>query len=127
MLAAMQLATTLRALPTSQWEILGAAEARKVQFSAPSLELIRRKQFGSAAPPDGEMEALIMNLQASVAGDTIFNECELHATIHSWFVNGEVTDLASLNARVYEELFLTPDSDPWLGLKQPTVFTAIAN
>jgi len=127
MLAAMQLATTLRALPTSDWEILGAYEAENVQFSAPSLALIQRKQFGSAAPSLGEMEALVQNLQSSVAGDTIFNECELHKTIHSWFANGEVTDLASLNARVYEELFLTPDSDPWLGLKQPTVFTAIAN
>lgn len=127
MLSAMQLATTLRALPTSGWEIIGAYEAETVQFSKPSIELIRRKQFGSAAPAHGAMEALIMNLQASVAGDTIFNECELHKMIHSWFVNGEVTDLASLNARVYEELFLTPDSDPWLGLKQPTVFTAIAN
>jgi len=127
MLASMQLATTLRALPTSQWEILGAYEAEKVQFSAPSLELIRRKQFGNAEPARGEMEALVQNLQASVAGDTIFNECELHAAIHGWFAKGEVTDLASLNARVYEELFLTPDSDPWLGLKQPTVFTAIGN
>lgn len=127
MLAAMQLATTLRALPTSSWELLGAYEAETVRFSEPSLQLIQRKQFGTALPPDGEMEALILNLQASVAGDTIFNECELHATIHRWFAGGEVTDLASLNARVYEELFLTPDSDPWLGLKQPTVFTAIAN
>jgi hypothetical protein len=126
MLAAMQLATTLRALPTSQWEILGAYEAETVQFSQPSLDLIRRKQFGSAAPASGEMEALIQNLQASVAGDTIFNECELHAAIHGWFARGEVTDLASLNTRVYEELFLTPESDPWLGLKSPTIFTGIA-
>ena len=31
-----------------------------------------------------------------------------------------------LNARVYSELFLTPRSDPWLGLVSPDAFTGIA-
>jgi len=126
-LASMQLARTLRAVPPSDWAFIGAFEAESVQFSRGALDLIRQKQFGAAEPKRGEMEALIENLKVSVAGDTLFNECELHATIHSWFAKGEVTDLESLNARVYEELFLTPDSDPWLGLKPPTIFTAIAN
>jgi hypothetical protein len=125
LLASMQLAQSLRALPPSDWEYIGLFEARQVQFSRPAIDLIRQKQFGTAKPKRGELEALIENLQASVAGDTIFNECELHAAIHGWFARGEVTDLASLNTRVYEELFLTPESDPWLGLKSPTIFTAI--
>jgi hypothetical protein len=32
-----------------------------------------------------------------------------------------------LNERVYTELFLTPSSDPWLGLAPPDVYTAIEN
>lgn len=130
-LASMQMAATLRSLPPSDWAVIGAMEADTVQFSPGAIALIQRKQFGTKEPnPYGlnfELDALLENLKASVAGDTIFNECELHAAIHNWFVKGEVTDLASLNSRVYEELFLTPDSDPWLGLQQPTIFTAIAN
>jgi hypothetical protein len=33
--------------------------------------------------------------------------------------------LADFNARVYRDLFLTPASDPWLGLQDPTVWDAI--
>jgi hypothetical protein len=126
-LAAMKLAATLRSVQPSDWETIGAYEAETVQFSKAAIALIRQKQFGDARPPMGELEALLMNLRSSVAADTIFNECELHATIHSWFARGEVSDLASLNTRVYDELFLTPESDPWLGLKPPTVFSAISN
>jgi hypothetical protein len=31
-----------------------------------------------------------------------------------------------LNERVYAELFLTPSSDPWLGLKPDDVFTGLS-
>jgi hypothetical protein len=30
-----------------------------------------------------------------------------------------------LNERVYAQLFLTPGSDPWLGLLSPDVYTAL--
>ncbi|PYQ25487.1 MAG: hypothetical protein DMF56_27455 [Acidobacteria bacterium] len=127
-LAAMKLAATLRSVQPTEWETIGAYEAETVRFSPAAIELIRKKQFGDdAQPPRGAMEALLMNLKSSVAADTIFNECELHAAVHSWFVRGEVPDLASLSKRVYDELFLTPDSDPWLGLKSPTIFNAISN
>jgi len=126
LLASMQFAATLRSLAPSDWTRVAAYEAGNVQFSVAALQLIQRKQFGGAEPKAGEMEALLMNLRNSVAADTIFNECELHAAIHGWFARGEVTDLASLNTRVYDELFLTPESDPWLGLKSPTIFTGIA-
>jgi len=126
-LASMKTAATLRSLQPSDWEFIGAFEAENVQFSPAAVALIRHKQFGDTPAQPGEMEALLQNLKSSVAADTIFNECELHATVHSWFARNEVKDLDSLNSRVYEELFLTPESDPWLGLKSPTIFTAIAN
>ena len=36
-------------------------------------------------------------------------------------------DLEALNDRVYAELFLTPKSDPWLGLVAPNTYTALPN
>ena len=67
------------------------------------------------------------SLRRSVATDTVFNDVQLHRRIHEWFAAGEVEDLASLNERVYAELFLTPSDDPWLGLNPSSVFTAIEN
>lgn len=125
LLASMQFAASMRAIDPADWEIVGRLEAGNVTFSRAALQLIRKKQFGDAEPQPGALDALITNLQNSVAADTIFNECALHAEIHSWFATGQVADLASLNTRIYDELFLTPESDPWLGLKQPTIFTAI--
>ena len=116
---------TLRSVTQSGWERIGYAESASVEFSPAAIELIKRKQFGSEEA--WQLPGLIEQLKQNVAADTIFNECELHADVHTWFVRGDIFDLAEINSRVYEELFLTPESDPWLGLKQPTIFTAISN
>lgn len=96
------------------------AEAGKdaVQFSDRTLELMRTKQDITAEVLD--------TLKRTVASDTAFNEYDLHRRAHEWFVQGEVSDLHSLNERVYDELFLTPSSDPWLGLQPNSVFFGIA-
>ena len=52
------------------------------------------------------------NLQRSIAEDSVRNEYWLHAQIHDWFTQGIAPhDLAQLNAKVYAELFLMPESD----------------
>jgi uncharacterized protein (DUF2336 family) len=91
----------------------------EVAFSEESLALM-----GSKQPLTDELMA---NLRRSVAIDSIFNDVDLHRRIHEWFAAGEVEDLASLNERVYAELFLTPSDDPWLGLNPQSVFAAIEN
>src|SRR5579862_3934781 len=53
----------------------------------------------------------------SVAEDTVRNEYMLHRTIHGWLANDKPAGSADVfNQRVYAELFLSPLSDPWLGL-----------
>jgi len=60
--------------------------------------------------------------------DTVRNEYLLHRQVHAWFAAAEVgADADALNDRVYAELFLTPRSDPWLGLVPPDTFTAIGD
>lgn len=44
----------------------------------------------------------------------------LHRQIHQWFVQGNQT-----SNKVYAELFLTPSSDPWLGLAPDDIYSAI--
>jgi hypothetical protein len=70
----------------------------------------------------------LRNLQRSIAEDSVRNEYLLHLQIHDWFVQNEIPgDLKSLNAKVYAELFLMPESDPWLGLAPADVFTGLPN
>ena len=117
MLAALSLGAR-RMLP-QEWMALGEKEIDSVTFSDESLALMQRKQTLN--------EELLRNLRRTVAIDTIYNEYELHRRIHEWFAMGQVRDLATLNERIYDELFLTPSNDPWLGLKPEAVFTAIAS
>lgn len=71
---------------------------------------------------------VVRTLERSTAEDTVRNEYLFHTTIHQWFLDGSApADLKELNARVYAELFLTPDSDPWLGLKPADVYSALPN
>lgn len=68
---------------------------------------------------------MLRNLRGSIALDTVRNEYELHRQIHEWFLAEPSQDLTALNRRVYAELFLTPDSDPWLGLAPGDAYSAI--
>jgi hypothetical protein len=71
----------------------------------------------------------IAGLQMTIAQDTIQNEYAFHLAIHQWFAAGEpvVQHLESFNDRVYTDLFLTPRSDPWLGLAPANAFPALEN
>jgi hypothetical protein len=71
---------------------------------------------------------IVRNLEESVALDTVRNEYELHRKLHHWFVEGSApADVDELNERVYAELFLTPRSDPWLGLLPADAYAALPN
>lgn len=68
------------------------------------------------------------SFERSIAEDTVRNEYLLHAKLHAWFARGAVqSDANALNERVYTELFLTPSTDPWLGLVPRDTYTALPN
>ncbi|MDB6124424.1 MAG: hypothetical protein JWQ71_3417 [Pedosphaera sp.] len=68
------------------------------------------------------------NLQRSIAEDTVRNEYLLHSQIHQWFASGIAPrNLDQLNSKVYAELFLTPESDPWLGLSPVNTLSGLDN
>jgi hypothetical protein len=99
------------------WRTIGERQKGGVTFSESTLQLMRSKQTLTGEVLD--------NLRRTVAADTAFNEYDLHRRAHEWFALGQVGDLYSLNERVYDELFLTPSSDPWLGLLPESTFTGI--
>jgi hypothetical protein len=105
------------------WQRLGKMHAADAVLDASSRAVMAEKYPGD--PSLGRMAA---SFEESMARDTARNEYLLHYEIHTWFVRGPgVSSLASLNQRVYAELFLTPRTDPWLGLAANDAYSALPN
>ena len=69
---------------------------------------------------------IVGDFEHSLAIDGVKNEYTLHRTIHGWFASGTAPlEIGALNERVYAELFLTPSSDPWLGLTAGDAYAAL--
>ena len=90
-----------------------------------SLALVERQ---NPRLTDVEFNRLTAKFQEVIALDTVRNEYLMHTKLYSWLMNDPVRDdVEKLNEKVYESLFLTPGSDPWLGLFSPDVYTALDN
>ncbi|HUG69358.1 MAG TPA: hypothetical protein VMM76_16525 [Pirellulaceae bacterium] len=121
----------------SLWRQIAERHASEAVLDPASVRVIRQENPLAAAA--GELSftktrvedpilRLVRSLQSSIALDTVRNEYNLHRKIHEWFVNDPAPrDVVVLNERVYAELFLTPSSDPWLGLLPPDTYTALQN
>ena len=56
------------------------------------------------------------------------NEYVMHSKLHAWLLADPTrNDLNAFNETVYARLFLTPRSDPWLGLFSEEIYTALEN
>lgn len=90
-----------------------------------SVALIERQN--RSLPPD-ELNRLVHKFFDLVALDTVRNEYAMRPKLYSWMVReGSRANLEEFNDHVYAELFLTPKSDPWLGLFSTDVYSAIEN
>ncbi len=69
--------------------------------------------------------AMIDRFEQSLAEDAVRNEYVFGRRIHQWFAAGETGSLPELTSRIYGELFLTPDEDPWLGLLPAGIYAAL--
>jgi hypothetical protein len=118
-------------LSDANWARLARLYQNRVYLDQGSLKLMERKLSPSASMP-----TVVNSFERAIAQDTVRNEYVFHAQIHSWFANGEFLGnenlngnslaLGSLNRRVYDQLFLTPASDPWLGLVNENVYTGLS-
>lgn len=74
---------------------------------------------------------LVANFERSIAEDTVRNQYLFHRKLHEWLADSKqprlTSDVTELNERVYAELFLTPSSDPWLGLVPADTYSALQN
>ncbi len=118
------------------WQALADQNRESVKLDESSIAVIRR-EFPRAAfaaraavtktAAEDPILRLVDKFEKSIALDTLRNEYLLHRRVHEKFAAGDsrTADYDSLNEWVYAELFLTPSSDPWLGLAPTDVYTAL--
>lgn len=122
-------------LADDAWQAIAARHAGEAVLDEASREVMRGEMpdalaagrlAGSKRMVEDPLVRIVAKFENSIALDTVKNEYLLHRQIHAWFAAGEVpAEVDALNERVYAELFLTPSSDPWLGLAPADAYTAL--
>ena len=126
-------------LDVASWRLIAAQHrttaglpARQLAQGAPAhqgkavrAEAAARMAIGKSIVEDPLLR-LTRATEKAITADTARNEYLLHTQLHAWFAGGTApAELAELNERVYAELFLTPSSDPWLGLAPADAYSAL--
>ena len=107
------------------WRKIAQLHSSDAVLDERSISLIKRQ---NPALTDQEFSGLLQKFQDLIALDTVRNEYLLHSKLYTWLVRSPVrNDVEKLNEQVYAKLFLTPGSDPWLGLFSTDVYTALDN
>ena len=126
-LRAMNMATEQLGKVTDEaaWRKIAQLHPTDAELDARSISLIKRQ---NPTITDDDLTHLTRKFQELIALDTVRNEYLMHTKLYEWLVSDPVAnDVEKLNEKVYESLFLTPGSDPWLGLYSPEVYTALDN
>jgi hypothetical protein len=104
--------------------------APAVELSATAIAIFERDRPARPEETVGahaqRIVGVVERTERDLAVDAFVNEVRLHFQVHRWFAAGEVDgDFAAVNARVYGELFATPRSDPWLGLRDDASYDGL--
>lgn len=126
---------TVEKLNDETWQRIAELPKHQVLLDDRSVALMRRdhpdaanagRRALSKAKIEDPLVRVLMAFSQSAALDAVKNEYQLHRQIHEWFAEGSaLDDLDALNERVYAELFLTPSSDPWLGLAPADAYSGL--
>jgi hypothetical protein len=125
-----------RGMDDELWQGLADLHRPDVKLDDASIAVMRRE-----APPAADagrravskyvvedpILRVVRSFEESIALDTVRNEYLLHRRIHERFLDDPTStvDAEALNEWVYAELFLTPSSDPWLGLAPRDTYSAL--
>jgi hypothetical protein len=127
-----------RGMDDELWQAIANVHRANVKLDEASVAVVRA-EFPTAAAAgrlatskrvqEDPVMRMVRQFEDSIALDTVRNEYLLHRRVHERFAAGDslAADLDALNEWVYAELFLTPSSDPWLGLAPSDVYTALEN
>ncbi|HSS22675.1 MAG TPA: hypothetical protein VLL54_21565 [Pyrinomonadaceae bacterium] len=112
------------------WTKIALSHLEDARLDEQSIGLIKRQtqellRSTKGASFDGLMMSQLQKFQSSIALDTVRNDYLMHTKLYAWLLTNRNLNVEILNRKVYAELFLTPATDPWLGLYSPDVYTAI--
>jgi hypothetical protein len=127
-----------RGMDDDVWKLIANLHREDTKLDNASIAVIGREFPRAAAASrvamtkfaqENPLLRLVRTFEDSIALDTVRNEYLLHRRVHEKFIDNDsfVANLDALNEWVYSELFLTPSSDPWLGLAPNDVYTALDN
>jgi hypothetical protein len=110
----------------SEWEKLAGIYSPSPALDESSIAFVRR-QTARTGLSEAEFEKMLTKLRSFVALDTTRNEFLYHTQLYSWLstMSSSTFDLEAFNRDIYASVFLTPDSDKWLGLYSTDVYTAL--
>lgn len=118
------------------WQLIAQMHAEEAKLDIASVRLIgsqnpvaahAAKLARTKALVESPLARMVRALEGSIAADTVRNEYQFHRQIHDWLSTGAKAEIEGFNERVYAQLFLTPSSDPWLGLAPADAYTALPN
>ena len=116
------------------WNRIAQLHATDAQLDPASVALIRSQHPTAAAAAvrafskmavEDPLVKMVRKFQGAISLDTVRNEYTFHRQIHEWLAAEPAPAIDMLNERVYAQLFLTPSSDPWLGLMPADTYTAL--
>lgn len=114
-----------RGASDATWEEITRRHLADAHLDANSVALIR-SQNPAAYTDEAALARVVEQFERSVAADTVRNNYIFRAEILRWLAaSTEPMQLEALNERVYSELFLTPRTDPWLGLVPESTYTGL--
>jgi hypothetical protein len=106
------------------WRKIAILHLRDAELDSRSIGLIQRETRKVAGKND--LASLLQKLQFNVAMDSVRNEYLMRTKLYVWLLQDRgQSDLETFNEKVYSELFLTPASDPWLGLFTADTYMAL--
>jgi hypothetical protein len=107
------------------WKKIAQLHASEAILDERSIALIKRQNPTLA---NEELARLLHRFQEFIALDTMRNEYLMHSKLYTMLMRDPArNDVEKLNEKVYATIFLTPSSDPWLGLFSTDVYTALDN
>ena len=124
-----------QATDNATWNRIAQLHAADAKLDAASIALMRRQSLSRQASGDTndaatqeQLARLVENFERYIALDTVRNQYLMHTRLYALLMSNRFrNDLEALNEKVYKEMFLTPRSDPWLGLFSPDTYTALEN
>lgn len=107
------------------WSKLAKLYSPNLKIDDNSVAFIRRQNLKTGLSED-EFKAMFAKLDQFVALDTTRNDFLFHTKLYEWLNRSRGSEsLETFNARVYDQIFKTPNYDKWLGLYSSDVYTAL--